>query len=76
MGGEIIMLSGFTVGKTTNTSLVMANTSSRGKDCCLQVFIVPIRDFETHHPLPGEKVFSLKCVTDTTKKLSQLFDMM
>ena len=26
----------------------------------MQVFIVPIRDFETHQPLPGEKTFFRK----------------
>ena len=40
------------LGHTANHALVFARLISRGKDCGLQSFIVPIRDAK-HRPLPG-----------------------
>ncbi|KAH9489974.1 Peroxisomal acyl-coenzyme A oxidase 1 [Bulinus truncatus] len=44
------------LGKTSNHCVVMAKLILAGKDCGMQSFIVPIRDIETHQPLPGVTV--------------------
>ncbi|GFS19859.1 acyl-coenzyme A oxidase [Elysia marginata] len=44
------------LGKTANHCVVMARLKMSGKDCGMQSFIVPIRDLETHQPLPGVTV--------------------
>ncbi|GFO40421.1 acyl-CoA oxidase [Plakobranchus ocellatus] len=41
------------LGKTANHCVVMARLQIGGQDCGMQSFIVPIRDTETHQPLPG-----------------------
>lgn len=44
------------LGKTSNHCVVMAQLIVKGKNHGLQGFIVPIRDIETHKPLPGVEV--------------------
>ncbi|KAK3759079.1 hypothetical protein RRG08_010693 [Elysia crispata] len=44
------------LGKTANHCVVMARLKMSGRDCGMQSFIVPIRDMETHNPLPGVTV--------------------
>lgn len=41
------------VGKTTNHCLVMAQLYTQGKNCGIHMFMVQIRDLETHMPLAG-----------------------
>lgn len=47
------------MGKTSNHCVVMAKLQLDGRDCGMQSFIVPIRDVETHLPLPGELLLNL-----------------
>ncbi|KAK6960144.1 peroxisomal acyl-coenzyme A oxidase 1-like isoform X1 [Biomphalaria glabrata] len=44
------------LGKTSNHCVVMAKLILAGKDYGMQSFIVPIRDVQTHQPLPGVTV--------------------
>ncbi|XP_059149991.1 peroxisomal acyl-coenzyme A oxidase 1-like isoform X2 [Physella acuta] len=44
------------LGKTSNHCVVMAKLNLDGRDCGMQSFIVPIRDVDTHLPLPGVSV--------------------
>ncbi|XP_061181287.1 peroxisomal acyl-coenzyme A oxidase 1-like [Saccostrea echinata] len=44
------------LGKTTNHCLVMAQLFTQGKNCGIHMFMVQIRDLETHRPLPGIEV--------------------
>ena len=41
------------VGKTANMTVVFARMVLHGNDYGVHVFLVPIRDYETHTPLPG-----------------------
>ncbi|XP_002732026.1 peroxisomal acyl-coenzyme A oxidase 1-like [Saccoglossus kowalevskii] len=41
------------LGKSANFAVVMAQLYSKGKHCGLQSFLVPLRSFEDHRPLPG-----------------------
>ncbi|XP_061779089.1 peroxisomal acyl-coenzyme A oxidase 1 isoform X3 [Nerophis lumbriciformis] len=41
------------LGKTSNHAIVLAQLSTRGDCHGLHAFIVPIRDMDTHKPLPG-----------------------
>jgi acyl-CoA oxidase len=45
------------LGRSTNYVLLMAQlyTPDRSHPCGLQMFFVPIRDLNTHEPLPGER---------------------
>ncbi len=47
------------VGKSANTALVLAQLRTGDEDCGLQAFLVPIRDLNTHQPLPGQYEFLL-----------------
>ncbi len=47
------------VGKSANTALVLAQLRTGDEDCGLQAFLVPIRDPNTHQPLPGQYEFLL-----------------
>jgi len=42
-----------TMGRTANTALVMAQLIVNGKNLGPHTFVVPIRDLETHEPLPN-----------------------
>ncbi|ELU10772.1 hypothetical protein CAPTEDRAFT_174749 [Capitella teleta] len=42
-----------TLGKSSNYALVMAQLITQGKGRGLHAFMVPIRDMNTHEPLPG-----------------------
>lgn len=42
-----------TLGRTANHALVMAQLVIKGKNYGPHTFVVPIRDLETHEPLPG-----------------------
>lgn len=44
------------LGKTTNHCLVMAQLYTQGKNCGIHMFMVQIRDLETHMPLAGIEV--------------------
>ncbi|XP_050343249.1 probable peroxisomal acyl-coenzyme A oxidase 1 isoform X2 [Nymphalis io] len=44
------------LGHTCNASIVMAQLHINGKSLGIHLFLVQIRDFETHEPLPGIKV--------------------
>ncbi|XP_037347341.1 peroxisomal acyl-coenzyme A oxidase 1 isoform X2 [Talpa occidentalis] len=41
------------LGKTSNHAIVLAQLITKGKCYGLHAFIVPLRDIETHKPLPG-----------------------
>uniref|UniRef100_A0A8C5KPN1 Acyl-coenzyme A oxidase n=1 Tax=Jaculus jaculus TaxID=51337 RepID=A0A8C5KPN1_JACJA len=41
------------LGKTSNHAIVLAQLITQGKNYGLHAFIVPIREFGTHKPLPG-----------------------
>lgn len=43
----------FLVGKTSNHAIVLAQLYTLGNCHGLHAFIVPIRDMDTHEPLPG-----------------------
>ena len=47
------------LGKTCNVIILMARLISKGKDYGIHPFIVPIRDRDTHIPLPGVTVGDL-----------------
>uniref|UniRef100_A0A0B6ZLF2 Acyl-coenzyme A oxidase n=1 Tax=Arion vulgaris TaxID=1028688 RepID=A0A0B6ZLF2_9EUPU len=44
------------LGKTANCCVVMAKLITNGQNYGMQSFLVQIRDFETHQPLPGVSV--------------------
>ncbi|CAF0854889.1 unnamed protein product [Didymodactylos carnosus] len=44
------------LGRTANYVILMAQLYTNGKNCGLQPFLVQIRDFNTHEPLPGIEV--------------------
>ena len=44
------------MGKTANHAAVMAELIVNGQKHGMQAFIVPIRDMESHQPLPGVEV--------------------
>lgn len=48
-----LILSLFLVGKTSNHAIVLAQLYTQGNCHGLHAFIVPIRDMNTHVPLPG-----------------------
>lgn len=41
------------LGKTSTHVILMAQLITQGKNYGMHAFIVPIRDLETHRPLPG-----------------------
>ena len=41
------------LGKTSTHVILMARLFTKGKDYGMHAFITPIRDLETHKPLPG-----------------------
>lgn len=43
------------VGKTSNYAIVLAQLYTQGNCHGLHAFITPIRDMNTHQPLPGEQ---------------------
>lgn len=43
------------VGKTSNHAIVLAQLYTQGNCHGLHAFITPIRDMDTHQPLPGEQ---------------------
>ena len=47
------------LGKTTNVIILMARLISQGRDYGIHPFIVPIRNLDTHMPLPGVTVGDL-----------------
>ena len=47
------------LGKTANVIILMARLLIKGKDFGIHPFIVPIRDLDTHQPLPGVTVGDL-----------------
>lgn len=47
------------VGKTSNHAIVLAQLYTQGNCHGLHAFITPIRDMNTHEPLPGEQPLSL-----------------
>ena len=47
------------LGKTSNVIILMARLVSLGRDYGIHPFIVPIRDLNTHQPLPGVTVGDL-----------------
>uniref|UniRef100_K1RMI6 Peroxisomal acyl-coenzyme A oxidase 1 n=1 Tax=Magallana gigas TaxID=29159 RepID=K1RMI6_MAGGI len=49
------------LGKTTNHCLVMAQLYTQGKNCGIHMFMVQIRDLETHMPLAGVETCRLCC---------------
>lgn len=46
----------FSVGNTANHCIVVAQLYTKGQCHGTHPFIVPIRDLDTHEPLPGVKV--------------------
>ncbi|XP_061189326.1 peroxisomal acyl-coenzyme A oxidase 1-like [Saccostrea echinata] len=44
------------LGKTVNHCVVMAQLYTKGKNCGIHMFMVQIRDMDTHVPLPGVEV--------------------
>ncbi|XP_076456592.1 peroxisomal acyl-coenzyme A oxidase 1-like [Babylonia areolata] len=44
------------LGKTVNCCILMANLITKGENHGMHPFLVQIRDFETHQPLPGVTV--------------------
>eukprot|EP00002_Diphylleia_rotans_P016704 TRINITY_DN3247_c0_g5_i1.p1 TRINITY_DN3247_c0_g5~~TRINITY_DN3247_c0_g5_i1.p1 ORF type:complete len:669 (+),score=153.34 TRINITY_DN3247_c0_g5_i1:60-2009(+) len=47
------------LGKTSNTCVLPAKLIIDGKDHGLHIFLVPLRDMESHEPLPGVTVFDM-----------------
>ena len=47
------------LGKTSNVIILMARLLSQGRDYGIHPFLVPIRDLDTHQPLPGVTVGDL-----------------
>lgn len=44
------------LGRTVNTVVLMARLFTKGEDRGMHAFVVPIRDYDTHLPLPGIEV--------------------
>ncbi|XP_048728454.1 peroxisomal acyl-coenzyme A oxidase 1-like [Ostrea edulis] len=44
------------LGKTVNHCIVMAQLYTQGRNCGIHMFLVQIRDMDTHIPLPGVEV--------------------
>ena len=44
------------MGQTANTCIVMAQLIIRGECHGIHLFVLQIRDYDTHEPLPGIKV--------------------
>ena len=57
------------VGKSVNHVVLMAQLIVSGKNNGIQAFIVPVRDMETHLPLPG-KIYKLKNMSSCFLKYS------
>ena len=49
----------FLVGKTSNFAVVPARLIVDKKDHGIQMFIVQLRDRQTHQPLPGKVTFKI-----------------
>lgn len=49
------------VGKTSNHAIVLAQLHTQGSCHGLHAFIVPIRDMDTHVPLPGDHTLLARC---------------
>ena len=61
----------FSVGKTSNFAVVPARLIVDKKDHGIQMFIVQLRDRQTHQPLPGKVKYSSKLLLNKIVTLEQ-----
>ena len=59
----------FLVGKTSNFATVPARLIVDGTDHGIQMFLVQLRDLETHQPLPGKGSLSVAVGKQKKKKM-------
>ena len=57
---QVIYLYTVIVGKSSNFATVPARLIVDGKDHGIQMFIVQLRDLQTHQPLPGIIIKSIR----------------